>query len=171
MKRVLYFLFACSSVLLMACPLLTHEPISSDQAVKTPSWLTGTWVEVKDEAPTGTSYMVKTDPSGPGKLKIYKLDKEGKMDNADVRPAVLSTVKGHNFISVYEKGDEATETGYYHYAIDRFENGDLKLLPLEEHMVESEASGQALAAYISEHADHPEHFLDAHDIERYRKQK
>jgi hypothetical protein len=169
MKKLLYTMLACCCLFLMGCPLQTESPIKSDSAVSIPSWLPGHWTQIMDGAPGTTSYQLKADPAAPGRLQVLSIE-NGAPANEHVRTAELAMVRGKLFLSVYDKGDETTDAGYYHYALSKAGNGDLELAPLKEFIVTSDASGEDLAAYIRLHTS-ADDYLEQKDILRYRKQK
>ena len=170
MKKLLCLSLVCNCLFLMGCPLQTESPIKSEDAASIPFWMTGRWAQLKDGDLTTTSYQIKADPAGRAKLQIISIDDAGQPDKATTRVAVLSTIKGQLYLSVYEKGDEVSDAGYYHYAIGRSASGDLQIVPLKEHIVSFTAAGDQLAAYIAGHADSDD-YLDVTGIERYRKHK
>jgi hypothetical protein len=169
MKKLLYTMLVCSCLFMMGCPLQTDSPIKSDSAVSIPAWMPGRWTQLKDGAPAATSYLIRADPQGRGKLQVITIE-DGQPDNDNIRPAVLASVRGQLFISVYDKGDETSDAGYYHYAVSRSDDGDMQLVPLKEYIVASDASGEDVAAYIAVHTTKDD-YLEQKDAELYRKQK
>jgi hypothetical protein len=170
MKRLLFTLISGCSLFLLACPLQTQSPITSGKAVAAPEGVFGTWAEVENDTVTSAQYIVAPNPEGPAKLLIYDVDTKGERMDETVREAVLSSVAGHHFASIYDKGGASDGPGYYHFAIGQSKTGDMQLVPLTEYIVEGDASGDDLAAYLTEHADE-EHHLDREDIYRFRKVK
>ena len=166
MKKTLFTLLMSVCLFLMGCPLQTESPIKGD-AASIPSWLPGQWTLIKDGKVGTTSYQVKADAASRSRISIVTVDEQGKADKENARRGELSLVKGQLFLSVFEKSDDVSDEGYYHYAIGRSSGGDLQLVPLKEHIVTSGTSGEELAAYIAKHAD--TEYLDKTAIERYRR--
>ena len=170
MKYLLFAVLIGCSFLLAGCPLQTGSPIKGEE-VSVPEWMLRRWLEIKADTPTGKVYLVEADASDKAKMRIIPIDAAGKPDMESVRPAFISRVNGQPFLSIYEAGDEATDEGYYHYALGRNTgNGDIQLVPLKEYLVDAETSGEKLAAFIAAQTKSDD-YLDKGAIERFRKQK
>lgn len=169
MRKTLFTLLGCACLFLMGCPLMTNTPIKGAPA--NAPWITGSWAGLDSNGKANSGwYKVEADPSTSGGLTITPMDEDGSRDHSQpVRKAEYCRINESIFLSVYDNGGDISESGYYHYAVERTASGDLSLIPLKEKLVALETSGKDLAAFISGHPKSG--YLDLANTELYRRRK
>jgi hypothetical protein len=168
MKPALYTLLVCCVLFLMGCPLKTSEPIQGSTPAKVPKWLPGKWTTVQDNR-EGAEYGVSADKSKPGLLHITEVKDPAGISPAKSHPAMLSTIKGRLFVSIYvqAKSDAEVPEGYYHYSIECTNGRDMDLIPIAENKLPAATSGKELGALFARAS--PDIYLDRSEIKHYRK--
>lgn len=170
MRQLLLLCVLTCSVFFAGCPLQTDEPILSDLDTQMPEWLSGTWESIASVNEGQEIYRFEQIPTEPMSLKIIGLDSAGQVDKDNIRKAVISYVGRQLFISVYDKGDEDNEAGYYHYAIARNPNGEMFLVPVQEYLLPMNTTGAELASYIRNHAATSD-YLNREETVSFRKKE
>ncbi|MEO6834045.1 MAG: hypothetical protein ABI169_17690 [Chitinophagaceae bacterium] len=158
------------SVFFAGCPLQTDEPILSDPDTQIPEWISGTWVVISPAKESKEIYRFERIATEPMNVMVTGLDGAGHVDKDNIRKAVLSYVGRQLFISVYDKGDEDNEGGYYHYAVAQNPKGNIFLVPVQEDLMPMNTTGAELASYFRNHAATSD-YLDRENIVEFKKQE
>lgn len=170
MRQLLLLCVLACSLFFAGCPLQTYEPILSDPDTQIPEWLSGTWVEITPTKEGREIYRFEQTPEEPMHLVISGLDSAGRVDSDNISKGIISYVGRQLFISVYHKGDEDNEAGYYHYAIAQNPKGDMFLVPVQEDLLPMTTTGADLASYFRNHAATSD-YLNRDETVTFRKGK
>ena len=166
MKNTALSLLLIAMFVITGCPLQTKNSIDFG-SYEVPAWLPGTWKKViaKGElAKTGYN-LQKQDAKGY--LICYDVDSAGNV-SSEGKETILSNVGGKVFIGVYEKGDDASEPGYYIFELRRVSDREMILAGVKEHKVDYDASSAELKKFLEENKNNPSLFDDA-ETTRYKK--
>ena len=151
MKQIAVYSLVICMFMLAGCPAKTLHSIDNG-SYEAPSWLPGKWVELDKDGQKKDIFLLKKD-GHQGHLTCYEVDSSGKADHSKPSPVIMSTIGGKTFLCFYDKGDDASDKGYYLFQFRKVSNTEFILAAIKENLIDYDAESSEIVKFLEQNKD------------------